>query len=65
MVIHTLNDQASIDQVFKENRCFPASEKDTVVKQLDSGKRLLLCRKLSTLNHGMYNQLQSTLYHYA
>ena len=46
MVIHTFNDQASIDQVFKENRCIPHSEKDAVIKQLDAGKRLILRRKI-------------------
>ena len=46
MVIHTFNDQASIDQVFKENRCIPASEKDAIIQQLDAGKRLILRRKI-------------------
>ena len=38
MVIHTFNDQASIDQVFKENRCIPSSEKDAIIQQLDADK---------------------------
>ena len=46
MVIHTMNDQLSIDQIFKENRCIPQSEKETVTQQIDAGKRLLLRRKI-------------------
>ena len=46
MVIHTMNDQMSIDQIFKENRCIPNSEKEAVLADIDSGKRLLLRRKI-------------------
>ena len=46
MVIHTMNDQLSVDQIFKENRCIPNSEKDAVIQQIDAGKRLILRRKI-------------------
>lgn len=46
MVIHTMNDYVSMDQIFKENRCIPHSEKDTVLQQIDAGQKLILRRKM-------------------
>jgi len=45
-IVFTCNDQLSIDQIFKENRCIPVSEKDAVLKHLDVGKKLITRRKL-------------------
>jgi len=46
MVIHSMNDQTALDQIFKENRCLPHSEKETAIQHLDAGHKLILHRKL-------------------
>ena len=46
IVIHALNDQTSLDQIFKENRCLKSSEKDAAMQHLDEGGRLILRRML-------------------
>ena len=45
MIIHTMNDQASFDQIFRENRCLPLQEKEHIMSELDACKKLLLRRK--------------------
>lgn len=44
MIIHTMNDQASFDQIFRENRCLPLHEKNNIIEELDADKKLLLRR---------------------
>ena len=44
MIIHTMNDQASFDQIFRENRCLPLHSKEQIIGELDACKKLLLRR---------------------
>jgi len=46
LVIHALNDQTALDQIFKENRCLPHSEKEAAIVHLDAGGKLLLRKNL-------------------
>ena len=46
LVIHALNDQTALDQIFKENRCLPHSEKEAAIAHLDAGGKLLLRKNL-------------------
>ena len=46
LVIHALNDQNALDQIFKENRCLPHSEKEAAIAHLDAGGKLLLRKNL-------------------
>ena len=46
LVIHALNDQNALDQIFKENRCLPSDRKEAAIAHLDAGGKLLLRKNL-------------------